>query len=158
MNGEKEIFRPVRIHTILDHGIQLSRRRFSEGEIQLIINYPDEEVYCLGQETQLSQVMMNLLSNAYDAASDGPSPKWVKISFEKKEKQVEIIIQDSGIGISAENKLKIMEPFFTTKPLNKGTGLGLSISKSIIDQHEGILALDESQIPTTFIIRLKAAP
>ena len=156
-NGEREPFKSLEAKVILEHGIQLSRRRFQEENVELIISYGQENIRCYGQETQLSQVMMNLLSNAFDAAVTGGEPRWVRIHVAQSEDWVTISIQDSGDGISTEVRQRIMEPFFTTKPLNKGTGLGLSISKSIMDQHQGSLTLEDSTTPTTFIVRLKAA-
>jgi signal transduction histidine kinase len=79
----------------------------------------------------------------------------VKIEIIDNENFADVRISDSGKGIPESIKHKIMEPFFTTKPINKGTGLGLSISKNIVENHHGALLLDESAPHTTFIMRLK---
>ena len=69
--------------------------------------------------------------------------------------QVEIIVTDSGSGISKENLGKIFDPFFTTKPPGKGTGLGLSICHRIIDKLGGHISVtSEPGHGTTFTIRL----
>jgi signal transduction histidine kinase len=154
-NGEKDPHKPVHISNFLDPSLEISRQRFSERNIKLDVIKPDEDIICLGQEIQLSQVIMNLISNAYDAALDGPEPKWVRLEVNEKAEHVDICVIDSGLGIPEVIKHKIMDPFFTTKPINRGTGLGLSISKSIVDQHNGSLTLDNSAPSTTFIMRLK---
>ena len=154
-NGEKDPHKPVKLNSFLDPSLEISRQRFLEHNIKLDVIKPEEDVTCLGQEIQLSQVVMNLISNAYDAALEGPEPKWVRLEVKEKEGHVDICVMDSGQGIPEVIKQKIMDPFFTTKPINKGTGLGLSISKSIIDQHNGSLILDESATSTTFIMKLK---
>jgi signal transduction histidine kinase len=156
-DGQKDPHRPVNLNSFLDPSLEISRERFRERNIQLDVIKPENDVICLGQEIQLSQVMMNLISNAYDAALEGPEPKWVRLEVKEKPEHVDICVIDSGPGIPDTIKDKIMEPFFTTKPINKGTGLGLSISKSIIDQHSGSLILDDSASYTTFIMRLKRA-
>jgi signal transduction histidine kinase len=61
---------------------------------------------------------------------------------------------DSGLGISAEIRSKIMSPFFTSKITSKGTGLGLYISSKILKEHHGDLRYDDSYRHTTFIIEL----
>lgn len=157
-NGDKDPHMKLRVDLILGPSIEISRQRFLEEKVALDIIKPDQEVNCIGQEIPLSQVVMNVLNNAFDAASVGPEPRWVKLSVKPIGDFVDVLIQDSGDGISHDIRYKIMDPFFTTKPMDKGTGLGLSISKSIMEQHGGSLILDESAENTTFIIRLKAAP
>lgn len=156
-NGERDPYITLKLEHILDPSIEISRQRFLEEQIELVITKPENDIFCTGQEIQLSQVIMNLLSNAFDAASDGPLPRWVHLHVKAEKEFVNICIQDSGPGIPKDIKHKIMDPFFTTKAINKGTGLGLSISKSIIEQHGGTLLLDESALNTTFIVRLKQA-
>jgi signal transduction histidine kinase len=73
---------------------------------------------------------------------------------------VEIRIRDNGVGIPAEVKDKLFQPFFTTKPTGEGTGLGLSISYDIVtQQHGGSIEVD-SEVGgfTEFTIRLPRQP
>jgi two-component system NtrC family sensor kinase len=69
---------------------------------------------------------------------------------------VEIRARDNGIGIPAEIKDKLFQPFFTTKPTGEGTGLGLSISYDIVTQQHGGTITVDSRVSefTEFIIRL----
>jgi C4-dicarboxylate-specific signal transduction histidine kinase len=60
-------------------------------------------------------------------------------------------ITDSGTGISPEVSAKMMQPFFTTKPIGKGTGLGLSVSNGIIESHQGNLYFDAESSHTRFV-------
>jgi signal transduction histidine kinase len=73
----------------------------------------------------------------------------------KEAKEVQVVFEDTGIGIPTDNLHKIFNPFFSTRP--DGTGLGLSITKNIIEQHEGRIEV-ESQVNagTRFIITLPA--
>lgn len=154
-NGERDPFIPVNLQNFILPSVEVSREKFLFDGIDLHIEPFDEKIEIIGQEVSLSQVTMNLLANAFDAAQAGKHPKWVKISVTEVTPYIEIRFQDSGDGILPEIRSKIMEPFFTTKPINKGTGLGLSICKNILENHGGTLLLDEEQPHTTFIMRLK---
>ena len=112
----------------------------------------DVEIQCRGAE--ISQVMLNLLNNAYDAIRELPV-KWIRIEMHlQSSERIQLLFIDSGLGIPKEISEKIMLPFFTTKDVNKGTGLGLSISKRIMEDHWGNLILDSSMPNTCFILEL----
>ena len=80
----------------------------------------------------------------------------MKVSTRDLGDAVEINIRDNGVGIPPENKDKLFQPFFTTKPTGEGTGLGLSISYDIVTQEHGGTVTVESQIGefTEFTVRL----
>ncbi len=104
---------------------------------------------------QLNQVFMNLLINASHAVKEGD---FIKIHTFYQDGQIYIIIQDTGSGISPENRQKIFDPFFTTKGLEKGTGLGLYISYGIIEKHRGTISVESTVGEgTTFTIKLPVA-
>ncbi len=80
--------------------------------------------------------------------------KWDKVDKEGMQQFVEIIVSDTGCGISQESLSKIFEPFYSTKG-QKGTGLGLAVSWGIIDNHDGLIKVEsELNKGTDFIIRL----
>jgi len=95
------------------------------------------DIFCA--PSRLNQVFINLVTNAVQAM-DGKGT--LSIGTSARGDWVEVTIQDTGCGISQENLTKIMDPFFTTKPVGKGTGLGLSIVHQIIEEHEGQLLVD----------------
>ncbi len=86
---------------------------------------------------QIRQVFLNLLRNAIDATPPGGM---ISLQFLLDERYVITTLTDSGRGIPADNKDKIFELFFTTKP--KGTGLGLAICKKIVQDHGGEIAVE----------------
>lgn len=102
---------------------------------------------------QISQVILNLLNNAYDAVEKDPEP-WVKVVAERIPGATRISVIDSGKGIPVLIRDKIMQPFFTSKEVGKGIGLGLSISRGIVESHGGKFYLDEKKENTTFVIEL----
>ena len=109
--------------------------------------------------SQFQSVIMNIIINAIDATdSGGYITISTRINLETqngKHKEIEIIIADSGCGISPEHLDKMFDPFYTTKEVGKGTGLGLSVSLGIIEHHGGTISV-KSQIGkgSTFIIHL----
>jgi signal transduction histidine kinase len=99
---------------------------------------------------QISQVLLNLLNNAFDAVQSLAN-KWVRIEVSTGPDLISIAVTDGGRGIPREIAEKAMQPFFTTKPVGKGTGLGLSISNAIAEAHRGRLWID-SRGPNTRIV------
>lgn len=86
----------------------------------------------------LNQALMNLIANAIDAV---PGLGTIHIASSWSGDDVVIRIADSGTGIPEHLRQRVMEPFFTTKPVGQGTGLGLSITYSIVQKHGGTLDL-----------------
>jgi PAS domain S-box-containing protein len=89
---------------------------------------------------QLQQVVVNLLRNSYEASIDvPPDERVVTVRARSRDDGVEIVFEDRGPGIAAEQRERIFEPFYTTK--RDGLGMGLAISRSIVDAHGGRLEL-----------------
>jgi two-component system NtrC family sensor kinase len=89
----------------------------------------------------LNQVLLNLVANSLDAI-EGKGTVTIKAGGEGD--MFVITIADTGSGIPPELRDRVLEPFFTTKPVGQGTGLGLSIAYSIIRKHEGSFELSEA--------------
>lgn len=98
-----------------------------------------EEIRTFGNPIRFHQLVCNLVLNAIDAYEEvnRPENRRVVISLSAKSKEVELIVQDFGVGISKKNLGKIFEPFFTTKAIDKGMGIGLSLSKDIVEKNFG---------------------
>jgi signal transduction histidine kinase len=109
----------------------------------------------MGNSQQLGQVISNLLMNACHALPDKRCGVWLETRFNETTDQVTISVRDEGCGMSREESIRIMEPFFTTKLDSGGTGLGLFISQSIIKEHGGSLHfISEQGKGSTFIVTL----
>lgn len=123
------------------HGVHLIRK-YAEP-IPSILCFPDE----------LNQVWTNLIHNALQAMSyDGT----LTVSIQYINGQIEVGIEDSGIGIQKENLDKIFEAFYTTKAAGEGSGLGLHIIKKIIDKHSGSIDVSSRPGNTIFTVKLPA--
>jgi PAS domain S-box-containing protein len=123
---------------LLDHGISIVRKL--TGDLPSIFGDPN----------QLEQVFLNLISNARDALDDsGARKKELIIASALSEDggppSVVVSVKDTGAGIPPEILEKVLEPFFSTKPVGKGTGLGLSLCFGIIEAHRGRLEIKSKQ-------------
>ncbi len=104
----------------------------------------------LGDPHQLERVFLNLVTNSIQAMSDGGT---LTLRTGRKDGNLQIFVQDTGIGIPEDSMRKLFEPLFTTKA--KGIGLGLSIVKTLVESHKGEISV-ESEVSkgTTFMIQL----
>src|SRR5206468_6724749 len=91
----------------------------------------------LGDETQIQQVLINLVLNAMDAVAEvEPEQRVVLIATEPVDDRIRVIVRDRGKGIAAQDVAKVFDSFYSTKP--NGMGLGLSIARTIVEEaHDG---------------------
>ncbi len=146
----------VKPNALIERAVELVRTqsRFHGVEWDLALGVPLPEL--LADPGQLHQVLLNLFLNAADAMNDAASPrKVIRVagSWDERAGLVRISVTDSGPGIPPENRARIFEPNFTTKP--GGHGFGLSTSYRIITNHGGrIVAECPPGEGTTFHITL----
>jgi signal transduction histidine kinase len=152
---EKDPLRPESVAQIVKDTIELCAERFRQHAISLEVADIPEDLRIACRGVQISQILLNLLSNAHDAVERRPAA-WVRIAAQADgPRQVLISVTDSGPGVPPDLHARIMEPFFTTKELGKGTGLGLSVSKGIAEAHGGQLAYDGNSRHTRFVLTLR---
>lgn len=143
----------VPLETIVSDTLGLCSERFRSQGVSIETKIePSLVVNC--RPVQISQVLLNLLTNAFFAVSKEPQSSIQVDASRAHMDSVEIAVTDSGVGVDPEIRDRIFEPFFTTKPAGVGTGLGLSIAASIIRDHGGELSLDPDTSRTRFVIRL----
>jgi len=91
----------------------------------------------------LSQVLVNLLSNAADALEEQRAPgAQVRVSARETAQGVELRVEDNGPGLAPAALDRAFEPFFTTKAPGRGTGLGLALSREYVERYGGTLRAD----------------
>jgi signal transduction histidine kinase len=160
-DASQDPIHPIEVRHLIELTMNFCAERFRANDIALIIDPLPQGLSIACRETELSQVLLNLLSNSFDAVLDHSNErleKWIRISVSENDSQVEIRVTDSGLGISPEIQKKLFQPFFTTKEVGKGTGLGLSIAFGILKANQGELFLDEQSRYTSFVIRLPKLP
>jgi signal transduction histidine kinase len=165
--GQKE---PTSLNYLLKEYVALAIKSFEQKSpllaIHVATNYDAnlQKINVVSQD--IGRALMNILDNAFYAValrkqlSEGTFTPTIEISSEQKPQWVEISIRDNGMGIPEENRSKIFQPFFTTKPTGTGTGLGLSIAYDIIvHEHNGEIHVYSKQNEfTEFLIRFPCKP
>ncbi len=131
--------------------LRIIGHRIREQGVELVEQYEySQPLEC--QPGAFNQVVMNLVTNALDAAPDGGT---VVLRTEATERGFLLTVRDNGPGVASGMEEKMFEPFFTTKPAGQGTGLGLAISRQIMEQHGGTLTLQSGAAgQTTFAITI----
>lgn len=116
-----------------------------------------EDPVCDLDFDQITQVLTNLINNAFQAMSDGGT---LTLSVDGTPDEVRFDVSDTGMGIPEENLKRIFDPFYTTKGMGKGTGLGLTVSYGIVKMHRGDIQVHSNARPdagaagTTFSVTL----
>ena len=134
--------------------ISTQENQAMEKNIEIVFEMPKKEIFIEGDEQRLEQVWTNIISNAIKYTNEGGL---ITITMKKISKDIEVSIEDTGIGMSKEVVSHIFERFYREdKARNvEGNGLGLAIVKSIVDLHHGkIDILSQVDVGTNFIVRL----
>lgn len=111
-------------------------------DIKYTQTLPDKPVELLCDESQLGQLLLNLLKNAAEALETS-AKKQVDVTLTTNGTHATLIIDDSGPGFPADKIASLTEPYVTTRA--KGTGLGLAIVKRSVEEHKGILTLSNNE-------------
>jgi signal transduction histidine kinase len=129
----------VSIRQAVDGVLAIFREGLERRGVRLVIDVPADLPPLFAVQADVQQLLLNLISNASDAT--GPDGT-VSIRAARQDGSLEVVVEDTGCGISREHLAKIQEPFFTTK--TNGHGLGLAICRSIVAQLRGQLQIDSA--------------
>jgi signal transduction histidine kinase len=158
--GTRDPMLPADVGALVEQAVDLVRRRFNTHGILLetAIAAGLPKVEC--REVQIGQILMNLLTNAFDAVDADPgSKRWVRVNVSAEESSVgperlRVDVVDGGPGVAVQHREHVMERFFTTKPVGVGIGIGLSVSRAIAEEHGGHLELCDCCGHTCFRLTL----
>ncbi len=142
---------------VIGHIVALMQFEAKERKVQIVTTVEKNLPPVMGDETQIGQVLVNVVVNAFHAMPEGgrcdimanqrttDGTRWVEIS-----------IKDTGIGMTEEELPRLFEPFYTTK--SSGTGLGLAIAYRIMRDHGGLIRVSSLPgIGTTVVMQFPAA-
>jgi signal transduction histidine kinase len=162
-NGQKQQRETVSAKALVEEVFTCLCRDFGKDRIKVEIHVGDTlQVSCI--PVQIQQVLMNLVLNARDAMLPGGG--FLRVSATADDEHINLVVSDTGTGITPENLKNIFRPFFTTKTgkdhpagSDSGSGVGLAFCRRIVDAHGGEITV-QSQIGqgSTFTIRLPRMP
>ncbi|MBX7137264.1 MAG: HAMP domain-containing protein [Oligoflexia bacterium] len=155
-------FQPGNLNVLISDTISPYAENHSEIVFQFVADNKMPDIRM--DREQIRRVVINLLENAIDAVSREGSgsgretPRIVmKTYYDRKSKKVSFEVADNGPGITGADKVRVFEPYYTTK--NKGTGLGLAIVTSVVADHQGdVRVYDNSPRGAKFMVELPLAP
>jgi C4-dicarboxylate-specific signal transduction histidine kinase len=134
------VYEPVDIVSVIERSLSLMQEQLRLREISVAVEPGEEPIVVHGNEIQLEQVFVNLLTNARDVLVD-LDQKEIWITCELRPPMAVVTFADSGPGVPADLEARIFDPFFTTKEVGAGTGLGLSITYGIVTEHAGTIVV-----------------
>jgi len=148
----------VRAQEVVEKALIFCEHEFQDAHIQVLREFDAHLPPIRGMAGQLTQVFVNLFTNAAHAMAPGGGELRIKMHADAEQHTLTIEVHDTGVGIEESDMPQIFEPFFTTKTDGRGTGLGLSIVRGIVDAHGGtILASSTVGQGTVFSLTLPLA-
>ncbi len=140
------------INKIVQESLILTRKQAAFKDVKLDYQLEENIPRLALDKGQIQQAIINLILNAIEATDAGGSI-FISTAYKKYQDRVDIIVSDTGQGISENDLDKVFDPFFTTKV--DGNGLGLAITHGIIEQHDGkISAFSKLGRGTIFTVKL----
>jgi signal transduction histidine kinase len=147
---------PASIYEIVGQAIELQEARFERHHIALRAELPAGLPLLWCRETQIGQIVNNLLNNSFDAIRERECVvRWVEVRVADLGDRLQLDVVDSGLGVDEATRAKLMDPFFTTKTRGMGMGVGLSLSSAIAIEHHGSLGLVQGTPNTCFRLILR---
>lgn len=144
---------------LVEESLSLCKQQLKQKQVRIEKSFPAGPLFFEGDDSQIQQVMINLILNAVQAMPQKGTIT-IRAGHERNNgtQLIHLEIADSGTGIPEKDLAKIFDPFYTARK-NKGFGLGLSISKRIIDKHNGTIRVEsEAGRGTVIFIDLPFCP
>ena len=138
---------PSDIREIINEALSLYREAHKDVDF-VFMDSKEVPIFNLDRE-QMKRVIINLLDNSIEAI-DGKGEIAIDLDYDSSLQMVRIVVTDNGRGIHPEHKVRLFEPYFSTK--KHGTGLGLAIVNTIITDHNGFVRVQNNRPKGTMII------
>jgi signal transduction histidine kinase len=133
---------PLDLNAVSEHATSLLRNDAATRGVRLDLALAPGLPGVRGNAVELQQAILNLALNAFDAVASASGPRNVVIGTAAAKGSVELYVQDSGPGLSAEVRARLFDPFFTTK--EHGLGMGLAIARTLVEQHGGSVVAENT--------------
>jgi signal transduction histidine kinase len=135
--GDAPTSQRISAGAVIGDAIALVQHRLDKVGVELTQSVAADLPDVVGDPRLLEHAIVNLLLNACDACKDGGA---IVVEAKRRDDTLEIVVEDSGVGISLSDVGRAHEPFFTTKAREGGTGLGLAIAHEIVASHRGAIS------------------
>lgn len=143
----------VDLPCLVEDVLSLIRPRGQHVGVEIHWSPPARPVNVRGDRDELQELLVNLLLNAIDAASQSEAPPWVRVELDNGyPDRLRLKVSDSGSGPAEKIAEQLFEPFVTDKP--EGTGLGLAVARQIAHEHGGTLSWRRENNITVFELEL----
>ncbi|HEY8834320.1 MAG TPA: hybrid sensor histidine kinase/response regulator [Chthoniobacterales bacterium] len=145
--------KPISVSAIVREVVKGVSGMAAQNGVELKSSLCEDACTLLGDSTQMTRAIQNVIINAVQAASEKKGS--VTVSCLRKDFYVDVRVEDTGYGITPAQMAKIFDPYFTTKQGKSGTGLGLYITKKVVEDHNGSIKVDSTpQVGSSFTVRL----
>jgi signal transduction histidine kinase len=142
----------VSINQVVQQALSFCEHLFERSGVCLVRDLGEDLPTLYAVPGQLEQVVVNLVTNAVQAASGGGEVRVT--TFQDGNGRVGFSVADDGPGIPPGERERIFEPFYTSKTAGKGTGLGLSIVRNIIGQHGGEISVSDAEVGSGALVKV----
>jgi len=149
----KDLFEHVSLNPIIKNAHSFMSQKLNDAGIAFNCVPSSHLLKIECKPLDVTQIMVNLISNAIDAISNLPS-KWISIEIEDVNDKVRIKVLDSGLGVPEHLREDVLNTVFTAKTSENSAGLGLAAAKKFAAQHGGTLYLDQGSFNTCFVVEL----
>jgi two-component system C4-dicarboxylate transport sensor histidine kinase DctB len=147
----------IDLSSVVDSVVALRRYQLGRLGISVTVDRPASTVCRVhGNERELAQAILNLVINAEEALAGQPR-RLLRLGLTRAGRAIQVQVEDSGHGVSAEIQKRIFEPFFTTRLTDRSMGLGLCVSQALVEASGGRLWLATTAPGATFVVELPAA-
>ncbi len=147
----KEEAQPISVNEVIKEAEDFCEHSIREANVTVIRNYGENLPEVKAEHGQLHQVFVNLITNACNAAPEEGGRVRLSTRLHGHD-QIQIEVEDNGVGIRPTELSRVFEPFFSTRRKGKGTGLGLSIVKNIIEAHRGSIEIQSDVGHRTLVL------
>jgi signal transduction histidine kinase len=148
------------LRQIVNHALSLMETEAARRRVTVSPELGEQPLLAECDAGQLQQVFVNLEMNALDAMT--PQGGTLRIRAESgvngKSRELKIVFEDTGHGVSPLNAGRVFDPFFTTKETGSGTGMGLAVSQSIIRDHSGEITFESGPGGSKFLVTVPGVP
>ena len=152
-NADREPFEKKNVQSLLQGAILQCGAPFKQYGINLKLEVVDPQLFVQCKISQITQVIITLLQNAFNAIH-GKTDSWVVLKAVFVNNGVEFSVTDSSSAAAAEIQDNLSQPFFSTKFAGQGIGLGLSLCKGVVELHKGRFRIDTESKHTRYVIWL----